>query len=84
MPSSRSVLEAGLFYVGGNFLQSGDVGELFLGDAQPAEPFAFIGAGPERGVALPQAADLFVLFPIVARGGKRPRKRTRQFVGLPI
>ena len=43
----QRVLEAGLFYVGGNVLQRGNVGELFLGDSQPAQPLVFIGAGPE-------------------------------------
>src|SRR6202047_829202 len=38
--------------------------ELPLRNPQPPEQLAFVGAGPQRGVALPQAAHLVILFPI--------------------
>ena len=57
---------------------------LVLGDAEPAEPLAFVGAGPKRGIALPQAADLVVRFPVVERCFDAARQSVRQLVGLPI
>ena len=36
-------------------------------DAEPAEPFAFVRAGPERGVARPEPADLALRAPVLQR-----------------
>ena len=57
---------------------------LLLGDIQPAEPFVFIGAGPQRGVSLPQAGDFScTFFPIVrARRFTSSANVVGEFVGL--
>ncbi len=41
------------------------MGELLLHDVQPAQPIAFVGAGPERGVLLPEARDFIVFSPVL-------------------
>src|SRR5579875_287063 len=40
---------------------------LILGDAEPGEPLAFVGIGPERSVAGPEAMNLVLLLPIIDR-----------------
>ena len=51
--------------VAGEGFELFDVSETFVDDVEPGEPFAFVVAGPDRGVAQPQAADLAVLAPPV-------------------
>ena len=41
-----------------------DVGELVVGDAQPAEPLRLVPSAPERGVALPEPPGLAGCLPL--------------------
>ena len=43
----------------------GDMRKLIFGHRQPAQPVGFVGVGPERRVASPQAAHLLALFPFL-------------------
>src|SRR6266849_323650 len=60
----KRVLELGFFYIGSDFLEDVELRELLFGDVQPAEPIAFVVAGPKGGVALQEAAHLVIFFPI--------------------
>ena len=40
------------------------VRDLLVGDIEPAEPVGFVGAGPERSIVLPEAADLVAGAPV--------------------
>ncbi len=51
---------------------------LLLGDAKPAEPFAFVRIGPQGGVARPQALHLIAGLPILERGLHGLREISRQ------
>ncbi len=58
------------------------VSDLVVGDVEPAQPVGFVGAGPERGIVLPQTADLVAGAPVVDVGLYRGRQGLGQFVGL--
>ena len=47
----------------GEIFELGRAGELAIDDPEPAEPSGFVGAGPERRVARPEAAHGAVLAP---------------------
>ena len=51
---------------------------LLVDDAEPAEPFRFVGLGPQRRVAGPQPPDLAVLAPILERRTDFLVERLRQ------
>ena len=55
----------------GDALQVLDVRQLVVGDAQPAQPVGFVGAGPQRGVAAPQPPHLLLLLPVIDGGADR-------------
>ena len=79
MPSSRmSEKPTALDFVRER-LQLGCVGELIVGDAEPAQPLGFVFAGPERGVLLPEPAYFSRCPPVVKvffyRGIEIGRKR---------
>src|SRR5258708_20131327 len=78
------MLEARLFHVLGDLLESVNMGDLFFGDGQPAEPITLVRAAPERSILLPQARDFIVFFPVVEGCGDRARQLIRQFVGLYV
>src|SRR5260370_12626289 len=58
--------------------------ELVFGDSEPSQPVAFVGPGPERGVARPQAAHLTGHFPILDRLLKLRVDLSGQAVSLRI
>ena len=61
----QRMLEPRRFHILGDVLQMLLVRQLIFGDAQPAQPVAFIRSGPERRVARPQPPHLARHFPIV-------------------
>ena len=64
----HGVAEFGFLDFRGELLEVGDFFELLVDDGEPAEPLAFVGAGPEGRVLLPEARDLIIGFP-VGEGG---------------
>src|SRR5579863_8291126 len=65
----------------GDLLETRLMRDLVVRNSQPAEPVAFIGAGPERGVARPQALHLVIRLPIFERGLHGLREIVGHFVG---
>src|SRR6267378_3686012 len=53
---------------GRELFEVGEFLELLIDDGEPAEPFAFVGAGPEGRVLLPEARYLVIRFPVGERG----------------
>ncbi len=54
----QDVGEPGALDLGGERLQMAGRLQLRVDDREPAEPLAFVGFGPQRGLARPQAPDL--------------------------
>jgi hypothetical protein len=52
------MLEAGVAHVARYALELVKVGELPVGDPEPAEPVALVRSGPQRRVAVPEPARL--------------------------
>jgi len=69
----EGVLEARLLHVIGNLFQRVNIGKLFFGDGEPAEPIALVRAGPERSILLPEARYFVVLFPVFRTQLPRPQ-----------
>jgi len=80
----QCVLEFGFLYVRGDVFQCIDVGDLLLGDTQPAEPVALVRTSPNRSVALPEPLYLVILLPIFERRFDRTAQRRWQLVALAI
>ncbi len=70
------ILEARLLHVLGDLLQRVNVGELFFGDGEPAEPIILVRAAPERSILLPEARNFIIPLPLFERRSNRPCKRT--------
>ncbi len=69
----------------GNLPEPIDIRSLILSDGKPSEPLAFVGVGPQRGVARPEALDLIIRTPIIQRGldclGEISRQLIREACG---
>src|SRR5690242_9545824 len=76
------MLEARLFHVLSNALEIFRMRQLFFCDVQPAEPVAFVRAGPERRILLPEARHFIVFFPILEGCRYGLREIFRQDIGL--
>ena len=59
-----------------------DLRELIVGDREPSQAPALVGAGPQAGVTGPEAADLAGAGPLVERGLHRARETGPQLPGL--
>ena len=83
-PEQQDMGEAGAPRHVGDPGQSLDVGQLPVGDAEPAEPPRFILAAPDRGIAPPESSHLALCFPFgqrgLDRGGEGLRQRGAQAV----
>ena len=58
-----NVSEAALLHLAGKALKAVDIGQLFLDDPQPADPFVFVRSGPQGFVPGPQAPDVATFAP---------------------
>ena len=61
----QNVGESGASDLVGDLVQFGGAGELFVRDAEPAEPLGLVFAGPEGGVVLPEASYFSRRSPVV-------------------
>jgi hypothetical protein len=57
---------------------------LFIDDAQPAEPFRLVAAGPQGGIAGPQPAHVAHAPPCFERGRERAVELRGKLHGLPV
>jgi hypothetical protein len=64
----QDVLEAGGAHFGLQAAQRLEIGTLLGGDSQPTQPTRFVGAGPQAGVAGPQAARAVFRIPALEAG----------------
>src|SRR5208282_6083544 len=68
----------------GQIVELGGAGELFVGDAEPAQPVGLVIAGPKGGVALPEPSYLSRRPPVVKVFFYRSVKIARKRRGLSI
>ena len=76
--------EAGVFNFEREVWKATNAPLLFIDDAQPAEPFAFIAIGPQRSIARPQPPHFVFGVPIIERRLNSLRQVRRQRKGLLI
>ena len=76
--------EPGALDLVGQVAKLGGAGELFVGDAEPAQPVGLVIAGPKGGVALPEPSYLSRRPPVVKVFFYRSVKIARKRCGLSI